>query len=85
MSLTTPSFKFLDVKNYLNPGIDYISCCKALRCEVSKFIFPYEWLNDYNKLQHVGSVHVKNKTYSILRGGFKITLSLFKNVTPEVV
>ena len=83
MSLTTPSFKFLDVKNYLDPGIDYISWCKALRCEVSKLIFPYEWLNDYNKLQHVGSV--ENKTYSKLRGGFKITLSLFKNVTPEVV
>ena len=42
MFLMTPRFKFLDVKNYLTPGLSYDSWCKANGCAVSKLVFPYE-------------------------------------------
>ena len=56
MFLTTPQFKFLDVKNYLAPGLSLDAWCKANGCEIEKQVFPYEWLNDYSKLSHVGPV-----------------------------
>ena len=52
--LLAPSFKFLHIKNYLVPGVSYNGWCKANRSEVQNLDFPYEWLHDYNKLQHVG-------------------------------
>ena len=73
MFLTTPSFKFLDAKNYFVPELSYDGWCKANECEVQKLVFPYEWLNDYDKLQHVGPVMYEN-FYSKLKGGFTITL-----------
>ena len=42
MFLITPQFKFLDVRNYLAPGLSYDDWCKANRCEMQKFVFPYE-------------------------------------------
>ena len=72
MFLTTPMFKFLDVKNYLAPGLSYVGWCKANGCMMEKLVFPYEWLDYYNKLSHVGPVEYEN-FYSKLRGGFTIT------------
>ena len=40
MFLMTPSFKFLDIKNYLAPGLIYDSWCEANGCKVSKLVFP---------------------------------------------
>ena len=82
MFLMTPSFKFLDVRNYLAPGLSYDGWCKANGCKVSKLIFPYEWLDDYNKLRHVGPVEYKN-FYSKLKGGFTITLEENAEFVPE--
>ena len=59
MFLMTASFKFLDVKNYLAPGLSYDGWCKANGYEVQKLVFPYEWLDDYDKLQHVRPVEMK--------------------------
>ena len=73
MFLVTPSFKFLDIKNYLAPGLSYDGWCEANGCKVSKLVFPYEWLDDYNKLRHVGPVEYKN--FSKLKGGFTITIT----------
>ena len=73
MFLTTPSFKFLDVKNYLVSGLSYDGWCKAKGCKVSKLIFSYKWLDNYNKLTHVRPVEYEN-FYSKLKGGFTITL-----------
>ena len=60
MFLMTPMFKFLDVKNYLVPGLSYDGWCKANRCDVSKLVFSNEWLDNYNKLSHVGPVEYEN-------------------------
>ena len=54
MFLTSPKFKFLDIKNYLAPGLSYDMWCKAYGCELKKLIFPYEWLDTFDKLSHVG-------------------------------
>ena len=77
----TPMFKFLDVKNYLAPGLSYDGWCKANGCEVSKLVFPYEWLDDYNKLSYVGPVKYKN--FSKLKGGFTITPSEYNEFVRE--
>ena len=82
MFLTTPIFKFLDVKNYLAPGLSYDGWCKANRCSVSKLAFPYEWLDDYNKLFHVGPVEYKN-FFSKLKCGYRITLDEYNEFIRE--
>ena len=67
MFLTTPQFKFLDVKNYLAPGLSLDAWCKANGCEIEKSVFPYEWLDDYEKLSQVGPVKYED-FYSSLKG-----------------
>ena len=69
--LATPRFKFLDVRNYLAPGLSYSSWCKANRC-VMKTCVPYRWMNDNGKLTHVGPVMYKT-FYSSFKGGSTIT------------
>ena len=39
MFLMTPSFNFLDVKNYLAPRLSYDGWCTANECAVSKLVF----------------------------------------------
>ena len=56
MFFTTPKFKFLDVKNYNGPGLSYDAWCKSMDCRLQKLKFPYEWLDSYKKLSHVGPV-----------------------------
>ena len=56
MFLTTSKFKFLDVKNYIGPGLSYDAWCKSMGCRLQKIMFPYEWLDSYEKLSHVGPV-----------------------------
>ena len=72
MFLTTSKFKFLDIKNFLAPGMSYAKWCKSLDCGLEKLVFPYEWLTSYDKLSHVGPVEYEN-FYSSLSG--KNTLS----------
>ena len=82
MFLSTPMFKFLDVKNYLAPGLSYDGWCKANGCAVSKLAFPCEWLDDYNKLSHVGPAKYKN-FFSNLKGGFTIIPSEYNEFVRE--
>ena len=42
MFLSTPNFKFLDIKSYLAPGLSYDAWCRAYGCELQKLAFPYE-------------------------------------------
>ena len=67
MFLTTPKLKFLDVRNYLAPGLNYDGWCKANGCALEKLFFPYEWLDSYEKLNHLGPVP-KEAFYSSLKG-----------------
>ena len=56
MFLTTSKFKISDVKNYIGPGLNYDAWCKSMGCGLQKRIFPYKWLDSYEKLSHVGPV-----------------------------
>ena len=68
MFLSTPKLKFLDVHNYLAPGLDYDGWFKVNSCSLEKLKFPYKWLDSYEKLSHVGPasyevfhLHIKGK------------------------
>ena len=56
MFLTNSKFKFVDVKNYIGPGLGYDAWCKSMDCRLQKLMFSYEWLDTYEKLSHVGPV-----------------------------
>ena len=51
MFLMCSKFKFLDVINYIAPGQSLDIWCKSMECAVQKLVFPYEWLDNYAKLE----------------------------------
>ena len=69
MFLITPKFKFSDVKNYIGPSVSYDARCKSMDCRLEKLMFPYEWLDSYEKLSHVSLV-----SYEDFYSGFKFTI-----------
>ena len=77
MFLITHKFKFLDVKNYIGPGLSYGAWCKSMGC-----MFPYQWLDSYEKLSHIRSVSYEDFYNSlkstITRDEYKQFLKLFK-------
>ena len=83
MFLTTSKFKFLDVKNYIGRGISYDAWCKSMGCRLQTLMFPYEWLDSYEKLSHVGPVSYEDfysslKSSIITRDEYNQFLKLFK-------
>ena len=66
MFLTTSKFKFLDVKNYVGPGLSLDALLKSMVCRLQKLMFPYEWLDSHKKLNHVGPVSYED-FYSSLK------------------
>ena len=52
MFINTPKFKFLDVMNYLAPGITYDKWVKTYGATLSKSWLPYEWLDNPDKLDY---------------------------------
>ena len=82
MFLTTTKFNFLDVKNYIGPGLSYDAWCKTMGCRLQKLMFPYEWLDSYEKLSHVGPVSYEDFYSSlkstITRDEYEQFLKLFK-------
>ena len=53
MFMTTSKFKFLEVKNYIGPGLSYDAWYKSTGYILQKLMFLYEWLDSYEKLNHV--------------------------------
>lgn len=51
MFLISSKLKFLDVRNYIAPGQNLDMWCKSMACVVKKLVFPYEWLDHYDKLE----------------------------------
>ena len=51
MCFSTPKLKFLDVTQYLAPGVSYDKYLKAYGCELQKGHFPYEYMDDLQKLE----------------------------------
>ena len=82
MFLSTPKFKFLDIKNYLAPGLSYDAWCRAYGCELQKLAFPYEWFDSFDKLNHKGPVKYE-EFYSSLKGGITISQEEYQNFCDE--
>ena len=54
MYMNTPQFKFLDITNYLSPGITYDKWVKTYRAKQTKSWLPYEWFDSADKLDYKG-------------------------------
>lgn len=50
--LSNETFKFLDITQYLAPGVNYASFLKAFDVKESKGFFPYEWFTSVDKLDY---------------------------------
>ena len=73
MFITTPKFKFLDVVNYLAPGITYDKWVKTYGATLTKSWLPYEWLDSPDKLDFPG-LPPYMAWYSKLKGEYSLTL-----------
>ena len=82
MFLSTPNFKFLDIKSYLALGLSYDAWCRAYGCELQKLSFPYEWFDSFKKLNHIGPVKYE-EFYSSLKGGITISQEEYQNFCDE--
>ena len=82
MFLLTPNFKFLDIKNFLAPGLSYDAWCRAYGCELQKLAFPYEWFDSFEKSNHIGPVKYE-EFYSSLKGGITISQEEYQNFCDE--
>ena len=82
MFLSTPNFKFLDIKNFLAPGLSYDAWCRAYGCELQKLAFPYECFDSFEKLNHIGPVKYE-EFYSSLKGGITISQEEYQNFCDE--
>ena len=51
MCLYTDKLKFVDICNYLVPGVSYAKYLTAYGCELGKGHFPYEYMDDLHKLE----------------------------------
>ena len=82
MFLSTRNFKFLDIKSYLAPGLSYDAWCRAYGCELQKLVFPYEWFDSFDKLNHKGPVKYED-FFSSLKGGITISQEEYQNFCDE--
>ena len=51
MCLSTDKLKFVDICNYLAPGVSYAKYLTAYGCELGKGHFPYEYMDGIGKLE----------------------------------
>ena len=82
MFLSTPNFKFLDIKSYLAPGLSYAAWCRAYGTELQKLVFPYEWFDSFEKLNHEGPVKYE-EFFSSLKGRITISQEEYQNFCDE--
>ena len=82
MFLSLPNFKFLDIKSYLAPGLSYDAWCRAYGTELQKLVFPYEWFDSFEKLNHKGPVKYED-FFSSLKGGITISQEEYQNFCDE--
>ena len=73
MFIKTPKFKFLDVLNYLGPGITYEKWVKTYGATLAKSWLPYEWFDSPDKLDFPG-LPPYMAWYSKLKGEYVLTL-----------
>ena len=73
MFISTPKFKFLDVLNYLAPGITYDKWVKTYGATLTKSWLPYEWFDSPDKLAFPG-LPPYMAWYSKLKGAYVLSL-----------
>ena len=73
MFISTPKFKFLDVLNYLAPGITYDKWVKTYGATLTKSWLPYEWFDSPAKLDFPG-LPPYMAWYSKLKGAYVLSL-----------
>ena len=73
MFINTPKFKFLDVVNYLAPGITYKKWVKTYGATLAKSWLPYEWFDSPDKLNFPG-LPPYLAWYSKLKNEYVLTL-----------
>ena len=73
MFINTPKFKFMDVLNYLGPGITYEKWVKTYGATLAKSWLPYEWFDSPDKLDFPG-LPPYMAWYSKLKGEYVLTL-----------
>ena len=66
IGILTDHFRFLDITNYLSPGISYSGYLKAFDCTESKFFFPYEYFTDLSILEET-ALPTHEKFFSSLK------------------
>ena len=64
--ISNNNFRFLDMAQYLAPNSKYSDFLKAFKVEEEKGFFPYEWFDDYSKLEHP-SLPAREKFYNALK------------------
>ncbi|NRA89035.1 MAG: hypothetical protein HRU28_16995, partial [Rhizobiales bacterium] len=67
MCIKTQNFIFLDITNYLAPGVSLAKYFAAYNAEEVKGIFPYDWLTDLAKLSQT-SLPPPSAFYNSLKG-----------------
>ena len=70
--MKTPQFVFLDVINYLSPGITYDKWVKTYGTKQTKSWLPYEWFDSDDKLDYKG-LPPYTCWYSQLKNSFTLT------------
>ena len=85
MSLRTEHLQFLDIRSYLAPNYSYDAFIKAYKCILTKGFFPYEYLDNFNKLNEkqlppheafyssLKNSNITTEQYCVLMLGIKIT------------
>ena len=73
MYMNTSQFKFLDITNYLAPGITYDKWVKTYGANQTKSWLPYEWFDSADKLDYKG-LPTYWCWYSQLQNSFALTL-----------
>ena len=72
MYMKSPQFVFLDVINYLSPGITYDKWVKTYGAKQTKSWLPYEWFDSADKLDYKG-LPLYWCWYSQLKNSFALT------------
>ena len=72
MFINTPKFRFLDVMNYLAPGITNDRWVKTYGATLAKSWLPYEWFDSADKLDYLG-LPPYLAWYSLLKGGYVLS------------
>ena len=72
MFLLTDRLRFLDIINYLGPGVSYEKWVKAYDCKTTKSWLPYEWFDSAEKLDYPGLPEYE-AWYSKLKNEYVLT------------